>query len=120
MYGNSHKFINEFCYNMYKHHLDKHDFKGRLIRKPQGFTFPLLMRRPYVERETVLFVGGGSTDFIEVVDDSAVDDFHYRHKTLSLDIETIMVDASGEKIRDRIIQISLVYQEAVDSAAASA
>ncbi len=80
-----------------------------MIRKPsRGFTFPLLMRRPYVERETVLF---GGADFIEVVDDSAVNDFHYRHKTLSLDIETIMVDASGEKIRDRIIQISLVYQE---------
>ncbi len=27
VYGNSHKFINEFCYNLYRRHLDKHDFK---------------------------------------------------------------------------------------------
>lgn len=107
VFGNSHKFINEFCYDLYEKHTHP-DFKGRLIRKPHGFGFPLLSRAPYVRSETVIF---GDASYIEAVDDSHIKDYSYQHKTLSFDIETIMVDARGDKIDDQIIQISLVYQE---------
>ena len=106
--GNSHKYINEFCYNLYKQYIDKTQFKGRLIKIPQGFTYPLLMQSRFIKSEIVIF---GDASNLEIVDDSDIKSYDYNHKTLSLDIETLLVDEEGNRKEDEIIQISLVYQE---------
>ena len=108
VYGNSHKFVNEFCYNLYEEYLENSEFKGRLIEKPFGFPFPLLMNASMIAKETVLF---GSAKSIQIVNDSNITHYSYEHKTLAFDIETIMVDDSGCKKECEIIQLSATYQE---------
>ena len=114
VHGNSHKFLNEFCYNLYEQYLDTMDFKGRLIDlsslrgKNNCFDMNLFSNPKFIESELVLF---GCAKDITVVDDSSVVDFSYAHKTLSFDIETVMIDEHSKRISDKIIQISVTYQE---------
>jgi len=105
--GNSHKFVNEFCYDLYNAFLDKRDFKGRLLKQPEGFSFPFIARSKFITSETVVF---GNNTALEIVDDSNIS-YNYEHKTLSFDIETLLVDERGQRMQDKIIQVSLVYQE---------
>jgi DNA polymerase elongation subunit (family B) len=108
VYGNSHKFINEFCYNLYEEYLDVTEFKGRLIEKPSGFEYPFLMNASMIGKEIVVF---GTAKSIHVVNDSDIKHYSYEHKTLTFDIETIMVDSNGNKMDCEIIQLSATYQE---------
>ena len=106
--GNAHKFLNEFSYKLYDG-FDDHDFKGRLIVIPtNGYKTRFLSNEAFIQSEIVVF---GDAKSIQVVNDSHIKDYSYKHKTLSFDIETVLVDENGEKIDDQITQISLVYQE---------
>ena len=107
VYGNSHRFINEFCYDLYCNYNDV-NFKGRMIEKPTGLNKPFLMNESYVKGEFVIF---GNARKLSVVDDSHIKTYTYEHKTLCFDIETIQVDANGNKTENRIIQLSVTYQE---------
>ena len=114
VYGNSHKFLNEFCYNLYEPFLDTLDFKGRLVdlsslrSRTSCFDKRLFSNPKFIESELVFF---GSAKDIAIIDDSSVLDFVYAHKTLSFDIETVTIDDKSKKISDTIIQISATYQE---------
>lgn len=114
VYGNSHKFVNEFCYNLYEEYLEQLDFKGRLFdmaslrSKSNCYEMPLFMNSTFIESEFVFF---GRAEEITIIDDSSVSDFFYAHKTLSFDIETVLIDEHSKKIMDKIIQISVIFQE---------
>ena len=108
VYGNAHKFLNEFSFKLYEG-FDDRDFKGRLILKPNnGYNTRFMSKETFIQSETVIF---GNAKSIKVVNDSHINEYSYQHKTLSFDIETVLIDEHGEKIDDQITQISLVYQE---------
>ena len=107
VYGNAHRFINEFCYDLYEKY-NGINFKGRLLKKPSNLCEPFLMNESYVKGEFVIF---GDAKMLSIVDDSHIKQYTYEHKTLCFDIETLQVDANGDKTENQIIQISMTYQE---------